>query len=199
MSGDSETKGVRGRRWWPPGFARHSVLLKVLSGLAGFAAGIAAYFGGLHFLSCFVASVTAFMFGLPVSLLLVLALWKTRRKVLSHAGAVCASVALFLVLLIPANGIAYLLCRHNIYRTMILGERLVTQLEAYRQEHGGYPASLDELRRSGVEVRFPPLGRSRFYRASDDRRTFTLSFPDPMGFFDFYHYTSESRRWVLAD
>jgi hypothetical protein len=73
-------------------------------------------------------------------------------------------------------------------------EQIAPLLEAYRQKHGVYPTSLDEL---PSKPRVPRLLRSSYgYRS--DGHTYTFSFPQPGGLIDTWGYDSETRAWHLS-
>lgn len=72
-------------------------------------------------------------------------------------------------------------------------ERVAPQLESYRQAHGNYPQSLDQL---PAAPRLPRLLRDRAY--SSDGRSYSFQFPSPGGFIDVWVYSSETRSWHLS-
>jgi hypothetical protein len=61
-------------------------------------------------------------------------------------------------------------------------------LEAYRQAHGSYPSSLDQIPTKPVVPRF--LRRPHSYRSKDDRYSFSFG-----GFMGTWYYDSRTRLW----
>jgi hypothetical protein len=71
-------------------------------------------------------------------------------------------------------------------------DRIAPLLEAYRQAHGVYPKSLDQLPST------PPLPRLlRDDAYHSDGKTYSFQFPQPGGFIDTWTYDSETRTWYL--
>lgn len=67
-------------------------------------------------------------------------------------------------------------------------------LEEYRQQHGAYPSSLDQL---PSHPRIPRLLRSSYgYRSDGQHYTFTFS--QPGGMIDVWDYSSETHMWHLS-
>ncbi len=67
-------------------------------------------------------------------------------------------------------------------------------LEAYRQAHGSYPTSLDQLPN---KPSLPRLLRNSYgYRS--DGRSYSFCFDQPGGLIDTWNYDSETQQWHLS-
>lgn len=73
-------------------------------------------------------------------------------------------------------------------------ERVAPLLDAYRQAHGSYPTSLDQLASKPTVPRL--LRRSYGYRSEGSRYSF--SFLQPGGMIDTWDYDSTSKEWHLS-
>lgn len=73
-------------------------------------------------------------------------------------------------------------------------DRVAPLLEQYRQEHGTYPATLDQL---PSHPRVPRLLRMDHGYRSDGQH-YTFYFPQPGGLIDVWDYDSETRTWHLS-
>ena len=186
------------RRSWRPDFAVHRRLVRLLLWTALLLAAVVAgagwfgYFGILFFFS-----VLSFVPGMLFSLIFTALGWRARSMFLSYLGAVAAAIVLFLVLLIPATLAGYALAKIQIQHSMRQTEAIAARLDAYRDRHGVYPATLEELAASGSAFDVPLLAREGFYTVSGDRKSCGFHFPDPTGWaFDEFSFSSDSRKWV---
>ena len=66
-------------------------------------------------------------------------------------------------------------------------------LSAYRQAHGTYPKTLDQIPSAPP---LPRLLRRCGYRS--DGRTYWFTFPKPGGLIDVWDYSSETQKWDLS-
>jgi hypothetical protein len=73
-------------------------------------------------------------------------------------------------------------------------ERVAPLLEQYRQQHGTYPTTLDQL---PSYPHVPRLLRSSYGYRSDGQH-YTFTFPQPGGMIDVWDYSSETHTWHLS-
>jgi hypothetical protein len=108
-----------------------------------------------------------------------------------YIAATVVSIFAFSGLAIPAN--VYIHKQAEI-TAKEYPERIIPFLEAYREEHGHYPTSLDEVPNK------PPLPRllRTPHAYKSDGTTFSFFFPKPGGFLDAWHFSSDTREWQLA-
>lgn len=112
-------------------------------------------------------------------------------KIPISIAAVVIAIFAFSGLAIPANSYIH---KQAEITAKAYPEKIIPFLEAYREQHGSYPANLDELPDK------PPLPRllrtSHAYRS--DGTTFSFFFPKPGGLLDAWYFDSDSREWQLA-
>lgn len=105
--------------------------------------------------------------------------------------AVAASAMLLTGLAWPLN---HLVQERAVAAAKAYPERVAPLLEAYRQAHGSYPASLDQL---PAKPAVPRLlrGLSGYH---SDGRSYSFYFPQPGGMIDTWDYDSDSKQWHLS-
>ena len=134
--------------------------------------------------------------GLPASLIAVVILLaavrtgRSRRPALTILSVV-AAFGCFVGLAIPTN---HFIQQRAVTAAKEYPARVAPLLEAYRQAHGSYPTSLNQLPAKPVVPRL--LRRSYGYRSDGGRYWFT--FPQPGGLIDTWHYDSETQTWHLS-
>lgn len=134
--------------------------------------------------------------GLPTSLIAVGHLLDSIRKGRSRHPAlkILTVVAVFGCLV----GVAIPTNRFIFGRAVTVAKeypaRVAPLLEAYRQAHGSYPTSLDQLPAKPAVPRL--LRRAYGYRSDGSRYSFW--FPQPGGLIDRWDYDSETQTWRLS-
>jgi hypothetical protein len=166
-----------------------------------FAIGIAVVFvAAVCFLDPFVLFILAFAplcwIGLPAAIvggILLLVSWRTgrsRRPAVFIISAVLG-FAIFVGLAIPGNHFVY---QRAEAAAKAYPARVEPLLEAYRQAHGAYPSSLDQL---SDKPRVPRLLRTSYgYRS--DGSSYTFCFHKPGGLIDTWNYDSTTKKWDLS-
>lgn len=134
--------------------------------------------------------------GLPASLVAVVLFLSALRTGRSRRLAVAilslvAAFGCFVGLAIPSN---YFIQRCAVTAAKDYPARVAPFLEAYRQIHGTYPASLDQL---PAKPSVPRLLRSSYGYRSDGRH-YSFCFSPPGGMIDTWNYDSETRTWHLS-
>jgi hypothetical protein len=134
--------------------------------------------------------------GLPASLiagiLLLIAVrtGRSRRPALRVLSVVGVFVC-FVGLAIPTN---HFIQQRAVTAAKAYPARVGQLLEAYRQTHGFYPTSLNQLPN---KPSVPRLLRSSYgYRS--DGRSYSFCFDQPGGLIDTWNYDSETRQWNLS-
>ncbi|HEY5744237.1 MAG TPA: hypothetical protein VIS99_17065 [Terrimicrobiaceae bacterium] len=134
--------------------------------------------------------------GLPASLfagiLLLVAIrtGRSRRPALIILSVV-AAFGCFVGLAIPTN---HFIQQRAVAAAKEYPARVAPLLEAYRQDHGSYPTSLDQLPAKPV---VPRLLRSSYgYRS--DGSSYSFCFGQPGGLIDTWDYDSETQTWHLS-
>jgi hypothetical protein len=134
--------------------------------------------------------------GLPASLgavILLLVAIRTGRsrrpalRVLSVVGVFVCLVGLA----IPTN---HFIQQRAVTAAKAYPARVAHLLEAYRQTHGSYPKSLDQL---PSKPSLPRLLRNSYGYRSDGRR-YWFCFDQPGGLIDTWNYESETQQWHLS-
>lgn len=134
--------------------------------------------------------------GLPASLIAVVLLFAAVRTGRSRRPALTTLVVVTVFgclvgLAIPAN---HFIQAHAVTAAKEYPARVAPLLEAYRQAHGSYPASLDHI---PAKPSVPRLLRSTYgYRS--DGSSYTFYFPQPGALIDTWHYDSKTQRWHLS-
>lgn len=163
------------------------------------AAAIAVFVAEIWFMEplllLFLGVASLLWIGLPASLiagiLLLVALHtgRSRRPALTIL-CVVAAFGCFVGLAIPANKFV----QHAVTAAKEYPARVAPLLEAYRQAHGSYLTSLDQL---PIRPIIPRLLRSSYcYRSDGSRYSFT--FAQPGGLIDTWDYSSETQTWHLS-
>ena len=134
--------------------------------------------------------------GLPASLIAVVLLLvairtgRSRRPALTILSAVAAFGCL-VGLAIPTNRFIQ---QRAVAAAKEYPARVAPLLEAYRQAHGSYPTSLDQL---PAKPSVPRLLRSSYgYRS--DGSSYSFCFGQPGGLIDTWDYNSETQSWYLS-
>jgi hypothetical protein len=143
----------------------------------------------------FLGLVPLLWIGLPVALFGVvrlLASIRTGGSRESGLALLCAVLKFgcFVALVIPAN---HFMQERAVAAAKAYPDSVVPLLEAYRDVHGAYPTSLDQVHAAPP---LPRLLRSRWGYHSDGK-AFTFSFPQP-GMFGGWQYHSERMVWHLS-
>lgn len=148
------------------------------------------------FLLIFLAVAPLLWIGLP-ALLIAGILWvsalRTGRssRAATTIFSVVAAFACFVGLTIPANRFIQ---QRAVAAAKAYPAQVAPLLEAYRQSHGTYPTSLDQL---PTKPSVPRLLRSSYGYRSDGSR-YSFCFPQPGGLIDTWDYDSETRTWDLS-
>lgn len=143
----------------------------------------------------FLGLVPLLWIGLPVALcglvrlLVAIKTGDSRESGLALLGAVL-KFGCFVALVIPAN---HFMQERAVAAAKAYPDSVVPLLEAYREVHGAYPASLDQVQAAPP---LPRLLRNRWGYHSDGK-SFTFSFPQP-GMFGGWQYHSERMKWDLS-
>jgi hypothetical protein len=194
MAGEAGQTGSAG---WGPTFLRHRRLLRVLFAMSAvLAVGVALLgFWGRWFVGAIASAGYGVYVALPALVVTVL-LCGARNRVLTVFAAVTASLVILGALLIPANILGYAVQRWQVGRAVRMAERVIEQIDAFRETHGRCPAHLAELEASGVAVRIPPFVDDGFYDPDNDLVHYTLCVEDPSWMFSAQRvYRSETRSW----
>ncbi len=135
--------------------------------------------------------------GLPASLFAIVLLRIAIRGggSLRPALTILSSVAVFCCLLgvaVPANKFVH---ECAVATAKEYPARVAALLEGYRQAHGAYPTSLDQL---PARPPVPRLLRGEHGYHSDGR-SYSFSFGQPGGFIDTWEYDSGTQIWQLSD
>jgi hypothetical protein len=144
----------------------------------------------------FLAFVPLVWVGLPVAIIATVMLvvgirtGRSRRPALIMLGGV-ASLAMLTGLAWPLNHFAQ---QRAVTAAKAYPERVAPLLEAYRQAHGSYPDSLDQLPAKPTVPRL--LRRSYGYRS--ESTSYSFSFPQPGGMIDTWEYDSTTKQWHLS-
>lgn len=134
--------------------------------------------------------------GLPASLiasiLLVVAMrtGRSRRPALRILSVV-AAFGCFVGLAIPTN---HFIQQRAVAAAKEYPARVAPLLEAYRQAHGSYPTSLDQLPSKPFVPRL--LRTSYGYRSAGS--SYSFCFGQPGGLIDTWDYDSETQTWHLS-
>lgn len=161
--------------------------------------GAALYLGTVWFADpffLFLAFAPLICVGLPVAvgatifLLIAIRTGRPRRPAVVMLGAV-AALTILAGLAWPLNPFAQ---DRAVTAAKAYPERVAPLLEAYRQAHGAYPDSLDQLPTKPVVPRL--LRRMYGYRSDGGRYSF--SFPVPGGMIDSWDYDSDTKEWSLS-
>ena len=102
-----------------------------------------------------------------------------------------AAFAVFFALAIPANRH---LQAHAVAMAKAYPAQVTPLLEAYRTQHGKYPASLDAVPSAPAVPRL--LRGTGGYRTTGD--SYSFSFNVPGGFIDTWDYSSATGEWILT-
>ena len=125
-----------------------------------------------------------------ILLLVAVRAGRSRRPALTILSVV-AAFGCFVGLAIPAN---HFVQQHSVAAAKEYPGRVAPLLEAYRQAHGSYPTSLNQLPTKPV---VPRLLRSSYgYRS--DGSTYSFCFGQPGGLIDTWDYDSETQTWHLS-
>lgn len=117
---------------------------------------------------------------------------RSRRAAVAILSIVFGSTC-FIGLAIPANDFVQQLA---VDAAKAYPAKVAPLLEAYRDAHGSFPNSLDQL---PAAPRLPRLLRRwgrHCYRS--DGRTYSFSFPQPGGLINSWDYDSQTRTWHLS-
>jgi hypothetical protein len=134
--------------------------------------------------------------GLPAliiaGVLLFIAARKGRsRRLALTIFAVVAAFACFFGLAIPTN---YFIQERAVAAAKAYPARVGPLLDAYRQAHGSYPTSLNQLPNKPA---LPRLLRSDYaYRSDGD--SYSFSFGQPGGLIDIWYYDSTTQTWYFS-
>ena len=183
------------------GFAKHRGLLAVLSAAALVGSLlVAALIGqGTPSISAFTTAGFLIWVFPPIAVLFIALCW-TKNRILSLVPAVLAPLLLFLLLLIPANVLGLYWAGRSMDKSFAMSKTIIAQLEAFHKINGEYPQSIDELARSGVEVRLPPLAMSDFYTVESDGSRYSLKLLYAPGFTGgFWTFYSDWGKWEAHD
>lgn len=134
--------------------------------------------------------------GLPASLIAVVLLFSAIRTGHSRRPAikilsVVAAFGCLAGLAIPAN---HFLQQRAVADAKEYPLRIAPLLEAYRQAHGSYPVSLDQI---PSKPSVPRLLRSS-YAYHSDGKSYSFCFGKPGGLIDTWNYDSETQAWHLS-
>jgi len=133
--------------------------------------------------------------GLPAalvaSILLVVSLRTGgSRRLALRTLAVVGAFACFVGLVIPTN---HFVQGAAVSDAKAYPARVAPLLEAYRKEHGVYPASLDQL------PTIPPVPRLlRRYGYHSSGQSYSFTFAQPGGLIDTWDFNSETQTWHLS-
>lgn len=75
--------------------------------------------------------------------------------------------------------------------------RMQPLLETYRNTHGAYPSSLDQLQEKPQRPRLVTL--LNHYKYQSDGTRYSLTFAKPGGLIDAWSYDSQTRSWTVQD
>ena len=117
---------------------------------------------------------------------------RSRRPALTILCAV-AAFGCFVGLAIPANRFIQ---EHAVAAAKEYPVQIAPLLEAYRQAHGSYPTSLDQLPAKPAVPRL--LSSSHGYRYRSDGLTYSFWFGQPGGMIDTWYYDSKTKTWHLS-
>lgn len=111
----------------------------------------------------------------------------------------CALLGLLggIALQVPSYITGRLLLRRDIHEAKAYCETLVPRLDAYRQRHGRYPATLKAILRQPDEP--PRLLDDEFYEINDDGESFGFVFWSPGEMMEGFYYVNSSRSWTRID
>jgi len=134
--------------------------------------------------------------GLPASLVAIILLLVAIRTEGSLRPAltilfIVGGFGCFVGLAIPTN---HLVQQRAVAEATEYPARVAPLLEAYRQAHGSYPASLNQL---PTKPSVPQLLRSSYGNRSDGR-SYSFCFEQPNGLIDTWDYDSETQTWHLS-
>jgi hypothetical protein len=101
------------------------------------------------------------------------------------------AIACLMWLTLPIN---LFIQRRAVAAAQAYPDRIAPLLEQYREQHGMYPNTLDQL---SSRLRVPRLLR-RSYGYHSDGQHYTFTFPEPGGMIDVWDYSSETRTWHLS-
>lgn len=137
----------------------------------------------------------AFYVGVPAAIIaLIIFIRSGQRPELHRAAVVAGGIALVAGSALLSLPFGFQIAERDIRAAEMYCEALIPKLDAYRREHGRYPARLEELHLSGDR---PALVRSLSY--SSNGATFHFSFVDPTGLMNSRELDSAERQWVDGD
>jgi hypothetical protein len=124
--------------------------------------------------------------------------YKDRHKAVRVVRLALVYWTVFLLLSAIAVFAGPIAARRNVKATLRAGEKLAVQLEEYREKHGSYPKSLQELHEAGFTFDRALSGKL-IYLAEKDEAEYRLMFPDPGGSLDLWIYDSRVGKWQYTD